>query len=79
MILCTKNKEDRHMVEIENLKKEILDLIFEELNETLTDEQQELLERYSVANNITVALTERLAYQQGMRDFLNLFISLLKG
>ena len=47
--------------------------------ETLTDEQQELLERYSVANNITVALTERLAYQQGMRDFLNLFISLLKG
>ncbi|WP_276951912.1 hypothetical protein [Acetatifactor muris] len=67
------------MVEIENLKKEILDLIFEELNETLTDEQQELLERYSVANNITVALTERLAYQQGMRDFLNLFISLLKG
>ena len=79
MILCTKNKEDRHRVEIENLKKEILDLIFEELNETLTYEQQELLERYSVANNITVALTERLAYQQGMRDFLNLFISLLKG
>ena len=96
------------MVEIENLKKEILDLltpylaeperagkiyieneeykessktadlIFEELNETLTDEQQELLERYFIANNATVALTERLVYQQGMRGFLNLFISLLK-
>ncbi len=54
------------------------DLIFEELNETLTDKQQELLEKYFVANNAAAAFAERLVYQQGMRDLLNLFISLLK-
>ncbi len=54
------------------------DLIFEELNQLLTDEQQALLERYFAANNAATALAERLVYQQGMRDMLNLFMSLLK-
>lgn len=66
-------------IENEEFKESVknADLIFEELNETLTDGQQELLEQYFTANNATVALIERLVYQQGMRDFLNLFISLL--
>lgn len=71
----------RIYIENEEYKKssKAADILYEELNDTLTDEQQELLERYFTANNAAIALTERLVYQQGMRDLLNLFISLLKG
>ena len=68
-------------IEDEEYKKltRIADLIFDELCETLTDKQRGLLERYLDENNGIVALTERLVYQQGMRDLLNLLITLLKS
>ncbi len=95
------------MAEIDNIKKDILDLItpylteragriyienkkykesvktadllFEKLIKSLTGEQFKLLDQYFTAKNDVEALTEYLVYQQGMRDFLNLFISLLKS
>lgn len=54
------------------------DLLFKELNNSLNHDQSRLLEQFFNANNATIAVMERLIYQQGMRDLLNLFISLLK-
>ena len=55
------------------------DLIFEELDDSLSEQQAELLEQYFCANNASIAVMERLVYQQGMKDMLVLLISLLKG
>ena len=61
----------------ESVKK--ADLIFEKLDESLSEQQAELLEEYFCANNATVAIMERLVYQQGMRDMLVLLTSILEG
>lgn len=55
------------------------DLLFEQLDSTLNEEQSELLEQYFSANNAVVDLIEQLVYQQGMKDMLELLISLLKN
>lgn len=51
------------------------DLIFEKLDDSLNDEQAELLENYFTANNAAVSLAKKLIYQQGMTDLLNLLVS----
>lgn len=54
-------------------------MIFEKLDDSLNEQQAKLLEEYFCANNATVAIVERLVYQQGMRDMLVLLTSILKG
>ena len=54
------------------------DLIFEEISDSLDDELSEKLENYFTANNATIAIMEKLIYQQGMQDLLNLFIDILR-
>ena len=68
----TQNKEYKESVKA-------ADLIFDKLDDSLSDQQAELLEEYFCANNATVAIMERLVYQQGMRDMLVLLTSILKG
>lgn len=68
----TQNKEYK-----ESVKK--ADMIFEKLDDSLNEQQAKLLEEYFCANNATVAIVERLVYQQGMRDMLVLLTSILKG
>jgi len=55
------------------------DSIFEEISDSLSEELAEKLEKYFTANNAAVAIQDRLMYQQGMRDLLNLLIAILKG
>lgn len=68
----TQNKEYK-----ESVKK--ADMIFEKLDDSLNEQQAKLLEEYFCANNATVAIVERLVYQQGMRDMFVLLTSILKG
>lgn len=44
----------------------------EELKSTLTEEQQELLDKYHIATTATWGTCELLAYRQGMRDFASI-------
>ena len=56
----------------ESLKK--ADLIFEKLDDSLNDEQSELLEQYFTANNAAQTLAKKLVYEQGIMDLLDLLI-----
>lgn len=56
----------------EFLKK--ADLIFEKLDDSLNDEQSELLEQYFTANNAAQTLAKKLVYEQGIMDLLDLLI-----
>ena len=59
------------------LKEE--NLIYEKLSESLNDDEiAEELEEYFTANNALIALQDKLMYQQGMSDLLNLILSLLQ-
>ena len=71
----------RFYIEDEEYKEStrIANLLYDELTETLTDKQRELLGQYLDTNNAAVCRGEHLVYQQGMRDLLNLLISLLQG
>ena len=51
--------------------------LLERLNNVLTKEQTEMLNRYMTAVNATYAACEKIAYQQGMRDCASLFTSLV--
>ena len=55
-----------------------VDLIYEKISESLNDELAEKLEDYFTANNALIALQDKLMYQQGMSDLLNLILSLLQ-
>ena len=56
-----------------------VDLIYEKLSESLNDDEiAEELEEYFTANNALIALQDKLMYQQGMSDLLNLILSLLQ-
>lgn len=47
--------------------------LYELLNSTLTEEKQVMLKDYFFATKTTSAKIERIAYAQGMRDFLSIF------
>ena len=64
----TQNEEYQHLIKA-------ADLIFEELDDSLDDNQAELLENYFTANNAAVSLAKKLIYQQGMMDLLNFLVS----
>ena len=46
-------------------------------DKTLTDEQRKLLDLFATANASTIALTQKIIYQQGLKDMFNLIMSLL--
>lgn len=48
----------------------------DKLKETLTDQQKELLEKFTTAASETGANTERLIYQQGAKDLYALLMAL---
>ncbi len=64
--------------EYQEARKET-DLFFERLNDSLNEEQSALLEQYRSANTAAVAVMEKLVYQQGMKDMLDLLLTLLKN
>lgn len=49
---------------------------YEKLDATLTDEQKELIDMLGTAQGETSANTQRIIYQQGMKDMFNLIMSL---
>ena len=51
--------------------------LLEQLNNVLTKEQVEMLNMYLTAVNSTFASCEKIAYQQGMRDCVSFFTSLI--
>lgn len=71
----------RNYVQNEEYKEAVkkADLIFQEIDNSLDEEQSEKLEQYFTADNATTAIMEQLVYQQGMKDMLSLFLSFLKG
>ena len=58
----------------ESARKE--EVLFEQLSAKLTEEQARELNQFTSAANATSAITERLAYIQGMKDMLALLKSL---
>lgn len=56
-----------------------VDLILESLDNSLCEEQAEILEQYLCADNEANAIMESLIYRQGMKDMLVLLISILNG
>jgi len=52
------------------------DMIFDKLNEEITDEQSSLLEQYFEATVATTARRDTLTYIQGMKNMYNLAMTL---
>lgn len=48
-----------------------------QLEATLTEEQNKLLDRFTVLENECSAAYARLSYKQGMKDIANLFLELV--
>lgn len=65
-----KSGEYQEMAEKENR-------LWEQLNNVLTKDQDTMLNMYLTAVNSTYSISEKIAYQQGMRDCASLFASLV--
>ena len=59
-----------------NKAKEEETRLYDLLTSDLTDEQKQRLDDYIDSVTWSAAIRERVAYQQGMKDFLSLLISL---
>lgn len=70
------NRIERSYAQNEEYKESFkkADLIFEKLDDSLNDEQSELLEQYFTANNAAQTLAKKLVYEQGIMDLLDLLI-----
>ena len=64
------NKDYQYLVEKETL-------CFEELKKTLSKEQQAKLDDYFNATSITAIACEKIAYQYGMKDLIELLGGLM--
>ena len=68
--------EKVHQSEEYNKAKEDETRTYDLLTEDLTDDQKKRLDDYIDSMTWSAAIWEKLAYQQGMKDFLSLLISL---
>ena len=68
--------EKVHQNEEYNKAKEEETRTYDLLTEDLTDDQKKRLDDYIDSATWSAAIWEKLAYQQGMKDFLSLLISL---
>lgn len=46
------------------------------LDKTLTDEQKRLMDLFATASSATIAITQKIIYQQGLKDMFNFIMSL---
>lgn len=46
--------------------------LYEQLNNILTEQQQELLQKYFESASATIAICEKVSYLQGIRDFVKI-------
>lgn len=63
------NKE--YKTALKNEEKE-----YNNLDKTFTDEQKKLMDLFATANATTIALTQKIIYQQGLKDMYNFIMSL---
>ena len=68
--------EKVHQSEEYNKAKEEEARLYDLLTSDLTDEQKQRLDAYIDSATWSAVIQERMAYQQGMKDFLSLLISL---
>lgn len=68
--------EKVHQSEEYNEAKEDETRLYDLLTSDLTDEQKQRLDAYIDSATWSAVIQERMAYQQGMKDFLSLLISL---
>lgn len=68
--------EKVHQSEEYNEAKEDETRLYDLLTSDLTDEQKQRLDAYIDSATWSAAIQERMVYQQGMKDFFSLLISL---
>ncbi len=77
MIALTCTKEKVHQNEEYQKAKEEETKAYDLLMSDLTEEQKRRLDNFIDSATWNTAIRERMAYQQGMIDFLSLLVSLL--
>lgn len=63
------NEEYKTALQAEEKQYDILD-------KTLTDEQKNLMDLFATANSATIAIIQKIIYQQSLKDMFNFMMSL---